>query len=155
MRRRLAFLAMSAGSLVPLLVYGWSNPAGSGGVEQEIRRLEEQRSEAVLHNDTTTLDRLYSADMTTIDRDGGFHTNATKAAVRLNADGTRKVTTWMADEMLIRVYGDAAVVTQRAQMTDVLRGQSRSFSTRLTHVWINRDGQWQLVARHASSIAAH
>ena len=48
------------------------------------------------------------------------------------------------------VYGDAAVSTIRAKFTDILRGKRRTEDQQLTHVWVNLDGRWQLVVRHAT-----
>ncbi len=146
-------VAAGAASLVPLLAYSWAKAEGSAETEQQIRRLEEERRQAVLHNDTKALDRLYADDMTTIDIRGIFHSNSNKASVNLNAKGTRTTTSWVADEMTVRAYGDTAVVTQRAQITDVIGDESRSFSARLTHVWVKLQGQWRLAARHATRIS--
>lgn len=128
------------------------NGEPTASIEEEIRGLEEQRRQAVLHNDTKALDRLYATGMTTVDIAGILRTNTDRQAVTLNVPETRTVKSWLADEISIRVYGDTAVVTQRAKITDVIRGESRRFSTRLTHVWVRLDGRWQLVARHATRI---
>jgi non-heme chloroperoxidase len=121
--------------------------------EQQIRKLEEERRQAVLHSDTKTLDQIYADGMTIIDIGGNYHTNSNKASVNLNVPGTRTTKSWVSGEMLVRVYGDTAIVTQRAQIADVLGSESRSFTARLTHVWVKLDGQWRLVARHGTRIA--
>ena len=153
MKARLAVLvAASAASLVPLLADGWAKAEGSAGTERQIRKLEEERRQAVLHNDTKALGQMYADGMTGIDIGGDFHTNSNKAAVTLNVPGTRTTKSWVSDEITVRAYGDTAVVTQRAHVEDVLRGTSRIFTARLTHVWVKFDGQWRLVARHATRI---
>jgi hypothetical protein len=153
MQRKVAALTAGAAVFVPLLAYGWMKAEATAPIEEEIRGLEEQRRQAVLHNDTKALDSFYATGMTTVDIAGILHTNSNKQAVSLNVEGTRTVKSWVADEMRVRVYGGTAGVTQRAEIEDAIRDESRRFSARLTHVWVRLDGHWQLVARQATRIA--
>jgi ketosteroid isomerase-like protein len=47
----------------------------------------------------------------------------------------------------VRVFGDTAIMTHRGTVV----GQE-SLQYRSTHVWMKRDGRWQLVAHHSSNI---
>lgn len=119
-------------------------------IEEEILRLEDQRREAVLVNDVDALDDLLAPDAVTVTPDGGIHGRDAELAV--NRAAARRVESWTSDEVVVRVYGDAAIVTQRAQIVDVIRGKSRTVRLRLTHVWTRSAGRWQLAARHASEL---
>jgi ketosteroid isomerase-like protein len=151
MKRTLLAVITIGVAFLPLTV-DWVQAQAARTGEQEIQRLEEERRQAVLHNDVRTLERLYATGMTTIDILGLVHTSTTGQAATLNTPDTRITTKWVSDEMSIRIFGDSAVVTQRAQIADVLRGQTRDYVARLTHVWVRRDGRWQLVARHATRV---
>lgn len=118
--------------------------------EQEVRSLEHQRRDAILLNDTATLNRLLGPTLTTVTAGGRIATKADELAVNRNVD--RKVLAWEFEELDIRVYGDAAVSTIRTKFTDVLHGQERTEHQRLTHTWVIIAGRWQLVARHATRV---
>lgn len=121
--------------------------ASSAG--QEIRRLEEERRLAVLHQDLTVLDRLYAKDMVVIDRSGQIHFNRDEG---LNTPANRTTTRWDTNEMRVKIYGDTAIVTQRAHITDIIHGQPRDFIARLTHVWVRTNGGWKVVLRQGTEI---
>ncbi len=55
----------------------------------------------------------------------------------------------VADEYSVRFFGpDLAVMTHRGTVKGEQNSQYRS-----THVWVNRNGKWQIVAHHGSEIA--
>jgi hypothetical protein len=51
------------------------------------------------------------------------------------------------------VFGEAAVVTGDADYDLVLDGASRTFRMRYTGVWSRRDGRWQMVSFHSTTLA--
>lgn len=150
------FIALGAvvAMLSPLSLLGQLKADNDPSTEREIRSLEAERRVALLKQDRAMLDRMYAADMSTIDNDGEIHSNVGKDAVNLNSPATRSVTAWDSDQMQVRVYGDVAIVTQRVHIVDQLKGKKRDVYGRLTHTWVKRDGKWQIVARHGSEIRA-
>jgi len=116
--------------------------------EQEILRYEEERRQAILHNDEAAMDRLLADEFIRTDYEGRTHDRADELS--LYKKNRRQTESWQANDVKVRVYSDAAVVTERAAVKDILDGQSRDAEFRFTHVWAKRDGQWQLVARHGS-----
>ena len=124
-------------------------------VKQEIKQLEEERRQAVLHQDVEKLKGFYADGMTIIDINGDFHVNANNASPNLNQPATRTTLKWIIDDMAVKPYGpSAAIVTMRAETEDVLKGIHRNFIQRLMHIWVKRNGQWQIVARHGTEIAS-
>lgn len=54
----------------------------------------------------------------------------------------------VADEYVVRMFGkDVAVMTHRGTVTGATPVTYRS-----THVWVNRNGKWQIVAHHSSEV---
>ena len=51
------------------------------------------------------------------------------------------------DEYVVRVFGKMAIMTHRVTVTG-----ERNFQYRSTHIWMERDGRWQLVAHHSGDI---
>jgi uncharacterized protein (TIGR02246 family) len=119
--------------------------------EQEVRQLENERQEAILRNDVRALDRLMADDyvVTTV---GGRVANKSDE-LALYRSGSRRTQSWDADDIRVRIYGNVAVVTGQAVVKDTLRGEGRDFQFRFTHVWVRRQGRWQIVARHTTDIA--
>jgi len=119
--------------------------------EQEILRLEEERRQAILHNNAAAMDRLLGEEFIVTDNEGRTHDRADELALYKNK--RRQTQSWEASDVKVRVYGDAAVVTERAVVKDVLDGKPRDVEFRLTHVWVKRDGRWQVVARQGTHIS--
>ena len=51
----------------------------------------------------------------------------------------------------IQVFDDAAVVKSRLSQVATVGGKPWNATFMLTDVWIRRDGNWQVVARHSSA----
>ena len=58
------------------------------------------------------------------------------------------------EDMRITVYGDAAVVIGRDNLKGSYNGVSAAGSVRFTHVYVRRDGRWQLVASQGTWVQA-
>ena len=57
------------------------------------------------------------------------------------------------DEVKIRVYGDAAVLTGRETTKVKYRGQDQQGQFRTTEVFVKQDGRWRLAGLQLSPIA--
>ena len=53
-------------------------------------------------------------------------------------------------DMVVRVYGDTAVVTARADVRGHQLGEDFSGPYRYTRVWVRRSGHWQAVSYQAT-----
>jgi ketosteroid isomerase-like protein len=53
----------------------------------------------------------------------------------------------MADDYSVRVFGDTAIMTHRGTVTG-----KNPLVYRSTHVWMKRNGKWQIVAHHSSEV---
>ena len=122
-------------------------------VEQKIKRVEEERRQAILRNDTNALDRLIAPEFTGIFNHlcGRVGTKADELAV--NESGTRKIQLWDHSDVKVRLYGNVGLVTGLAEVIDILKGERRHIRFRYTHVWVERDGRWLLVHRHTTRVA--
>lgn len=123
-------------------------PAQTENVEQTIRRLETERSQASLRRDTATLERIYADDFSTVGSSGAVRNKA-----QLMVDyksGAMKVESQSFDDVIVRVYGDSAIVTGQTTQKGQDKGQDISGRFRFTRVYVKRSGQWQIVAGHNS-----
>lgn len=58
------------------------------------------------------------------------------------------------DDIRVRLYGDMAIVTNRATAVSTYQGKPRRSVTRNTRTFIRREGNWQVVAFQSTRIAA-
>jgi len=115
--------------------------------EQEIRQVEDRRREALLRGDTTTLDQIFADDYSVVNQFGQVQTKAEMMyALKF---GALKFESVVEDNVSIRVYRDAAVLTGRA--TSKHEGRE-STQLRFTRVYLKRQGRWQTVAYQVTRI---
>lgn len=128
-----------------------SNPhaAGKSAVE-EIRYLEEERNQAILHGDAAALERMTSDDYTFVTLRGEM---LTKAAIVQNfRSGAAKYQSREISDLNIRVYGKSAVVTGRAIQKGAENGKDYSGDYWFTRVYVNQGGRWITVALQTTLI---
>lgn len=115
--------------------------------EHVILRLESEGREATLKNDIEANDRLLADNWVNVNPDGSITTKA--KLLELLKAGSFKILSIENDEVLVRVYGDAAVVTGRS--TSKRAGQGDDTVTRqvrFTRVYAKPQGRWQVVSAH-------
>ncbi|HEY9501466.1 MAG TPA: nuclear transport factor 2 family protein [Pyrinomonadaceae bacterium] len=120
--------------------------------EQIILQLESEGRKATLENDIKANDRLLADNWLNINPDGSITTKA--KLLELLKDGSFKIMSIENDEVMVRVYGDAAVVTGRS--TTKRAGQGSEVvgrQVRFTRVYANSKAQWQVVSAHNTLIA--
>ena len=64
--------------------------------------------------------------------------------------GAHLSTSGVLDNIKVRVYGDAAVVTGRRIMKGLFQGKEYRSPYLWTDIFIKREGRWQCVASHVS-----
>jgi uncharacterized protein (TIGR02246 family) len=119
--------------------------------EQAIRQLMSELSNAQQKGDTATLDRIWADDFTFTNSSGEVQTKAQRMAEIKS--GELKFESLSRDDVQVRVYGDAAVVTSRGTVKGQRRGQDISGQSRGTSVYVKKQGRWQVVATHVTRIA--
>lgn len=119
------------------------------GVEQELRELEARWQEALTRRDVAMLDRLMAEDyvLTTI---SGQVVNKTRVLAEVkSSNATAEVRN---TDVVVRVYGDAAVVTGLVLISGRFNNQDVSTESRYMKVYVKRKGQWRVVAAQATLI---
>ena len=120
--------------------------------ENEIRKLEQMEVEATLKKDSSTLLKLWDEE---------FFVNAPNNKVTFAGETTldrpvlkmpRIDFTRDVEEIVIRgnivfSMGSETVVDKVAQTN-----QQQTIKRRYTNIWMNKDGSWKLIARHANVI---
>jgi ketosteroid isomerase-like protein len=118
---------------------------------QELITLENGWNDALVKHDWAFLDQILADDYITTDSDGVVSTKVQEIAKLKSGEIT--VTSAVADDFRVRVYGDAAVVTFRYTDKSQSKGKDTSAQERITDTFIKLAGRWQCVAEHVSRIA--
>jgi len=111
-------------------------------VEEELMRLDRAWTTAELKGDKKAAGELVAEDFVGTTQRGQIQNKAEYiAGVTPNSDMVK------ADDYKISVHGNTAIMTHRSTVQGVRNIQYRS-----THVWMKRNGKWQIVAHHGSQV---
>ncbi|MDQ6633310.1 MAG: nuclear transport factor 2 family protein [Gemmatimonadota bacterium] len=101
-------------------------------------------ADAIRHNDVKTLAQLYADDYHFTTYRGSTSNKADQ--LRAFRTGEMRFDSAAVSERRVRLYDCAGVVTGRRRQTATVRGETRTGENRFTHVYVWREGRWQLVA---------
>lgn len=104
--------------------------------------------EAVITNNVRTMDHLLADDYLGISANGTVETKAEELAQ--SRAGTLRIQSLELSDIKVRVYGNTAVVTSRAQLKGVNGQSDISGSYRYTRVYNKRFGKWKIISFEAS-----
>jgi ketosteroid isomerase-like protein len=119
-------------------------------VHKEIEALEQQWRQAVISNNVTEMDHLLADDYIGISANGTVETKA--QVLDLRKAGTVRITMLDLTDLKVRVFGETAVVTSRAELEGTNGQSDISGNYRYTRVYNRRFGQWKIVSFEASRI---
>jgi ketosteroid isomerase-like protein len=109
-------------------------------------------AEGYVMRDSARLDRVRDDDWTYSGDPSGMVLTKKQADKMFQTDTTRYLS-FDYDDLNVRTYGSAAVVTGREKLRwDTGGGKSDSASYRVTAVFVKRATQWRCVASHSSPI---
>ena len=114
----------------------------------KILTLESKWNEAYQHGDVAQLNALLADDFIITVEDGSTYSKAGYLA-RLGGPAQHVEISEMSD-LKVRLRGNVAVVTGAYHEKATSMGKPYEYHDRLTDVWMNSDGKWQLVASHYS-----
>jgi ketosteroid isomerase-like protein len=125
---------------------------GFDSAEQEIIRqivdMERQAKEASLRRDAEFSLRTLADDYVAITPLGQVATKQDTVSARRS--GQLRYESMNISDMVVRLYGDTAVVTARADVKGHQLGEDFSGPYRYTRVWVRRNGHWQAVSYQAT-----
>ena len=125
-----------------------SADAGDQATIREIVEMERQAKEASLHRDADFSQRTLAEDYVAITPLGTVTTKQDTVSARKSRQ--LRYDTIDVSDMVVRVYGDTAVVTARADVKGHQLGEDFSGPYRYTRVWVRRTGHWQAVSYQAT-----
>ena len=118
--------------------------------EADVRAAEAARIEATIANDFEALDRLLGDDLTYT------HSNAQvdskERFIAILRSGRTRYRAIEPSEVVVRLYGQAAILTGQAAVDVVTNGQPNRILLRFTSAWVQRAGRWQFVAWQSTRV---
>jgi ketosteroid isomerase-like protein len=139
-----AFPAQRIGSHKPVA----SVDSGDQDTIREIVDIERQTKEATLRRDAEFPQRMLAEDYVAISPLGQITTK--KEAISARRSGQLRYENIDVSDMVVRLYGDTAIVTARADVKGHQLGEDFSGPYRYTRVWVRRAGRWQAVSYQAT-----
>jgi hypothetical protein len=115
---------------------------------REVVDMERQAKDATLHRDADFTQRTLADDYVAITPLGSVTTKAD--AVSARKSGQLRYEAMNVTDMVVRLYGDTAVVTARADVKGHQLGEDFSGPYRYTRIWVRRNGHWQTVSYQAT-----
>ncbi len=115
--------------------------------------LERRWMEALRLRDASALSQIISDDFTLV---SPRLVTAAGERDRYFKHATRELNlaSYEFDELTVRLYGRAAVVSGRLRQSATAGGEDWGGSYLVTDVWVSRDGFWRVVSRHATLLQA-
>jgi hypothetical protein len=126
--------------------------ANSSALQQDtvrqILELERESKEASVHRDPEFSQRNLADDYLAITPLGLVVTKSDTVAARRS--GQLRYDSIDISDLVVRVYGNTAVVTGRADVKGKDLGEEFNGPYRFTRVWVRRGGRWQAVSYQAT-----
>lgn len=111
--------------------------------EQDLRKLDDQRIAALIQNDFPKLEEIMSDDFTYTHSSGQVQTKA--EFLGDFKSGKRAFKSLQQEDVQVRFYGNAALVTGRCTLTGSNGGKDFVLPMRFTEIYANNNGKWQWI----------
>jgi ketosteroid isomerase-like protein len=133
-----------------VLVATTATVLGQTSAETKLRQLEREWNEAIVTKNFTVLDQTLADEFVYIDPIGGVNPKAEMLRGLKNSEAV--IEPFTTEDVVVRVYGDTAVVTGRFTQVVKLKDQSFRGQFRYTDVYVRHGGTWRAVSAHSSRI---
>ncbi len=118
--------------------------------EQELVVLNNKYDSALVQSNVSVLDSLYEKDFIYTTPEGEVRSK--EQELTLIKKGELKLDWGKSDDVRVKVYDDAAVVTGTFIATGKFRNNPINIHERYTSFWIKKDKRWQMVAEQGNFI---
>ena len=120
--------------------------------EKDILAHEERRYRAMIALDEAELANLFADDLIYVHSSGAIDSKA--SYIDALRTGKFRYTKCERFEEKVRIYGDAALVTGRAQFEALIEGTPKTLRLRYLNVWTMRADGWKFTGWQSCPLAA-
>ena len=121
-------------------------------IETEIRRLDQLEVKAVLEKDTAVLLELWDKDFVVNAPDNVVNFAGKSTLDRPVLTRNRQVFTRDVEHVIVRGNSAFSMGSETVQAAVDQTNAGKLIKRRYTNIWMYKDGQWKLMARHANVI---
>ena len=139
MKRKCALFVIAS-----LFVFVVLDSAWAQSDEEQVKKLETDRAAAAVKGDVAILEKQTADDYTFINLYGQMSDKS--QMVNNFKTGRTKLTADEVSDMKVRVYGNTAVITGKADVAGTMAGKDTKAQVMFTRVYVKKGGQWQSVA---------
>lgn len=146
---------MIAWVLTVVAAFAAQGAGQAGGIQRDVKNLAELQqtlARAWVGGDRPTIERIIAPDWRSTGPDGRTMDRSDVLA-EVFENRRHKILRVEIDDVNVRVFGDAAVVTGRTHGAGEVQGSPYDVFIRFTDTFVRREGRWQAVASHASLLA--
>jgi uncharacterized protein (TIGR02246 family) len=120
--------------------------------EAAVRQLSADEVQAFLRRDAAAMARLWSDDFVVTNPLNRFLTK--RQVLETVESGVLVITSFDRQVEYVKVYGDTVVLAGRETVLwgGKMPNAGRTEQLRITAIWMNQQGRWQQVARHANVV---
>ena len=149
-KRNASLLLLSLSYLLPISAASLQTETTTRALDpkQQVIDLERQAREATLKRDPEFSERTLSDDYVAITPLGQVINKSD--TINARRSGQLRYDSIDVTEMVVRLYGNTAVVTARAEVRGRDLGEEFNGPYRYTRVWVKRNGRWQTVSYQAT-----
>jgi ketosteroid isomerase-like protein len=112
--------------------------------QEEVLAMEARRISAFVQGDPAVLTSVLAEDLTYTHTNGQVETR--EQLLASISSGKIDYESIEPSDMQVRLYGNTAVVTGRADMKVKAQGNPLAFAIRFTAVWVRGEGGWRMAA---------
>jgi len=112
--------------------------------DEQLKKLETDRAAAAVKGVVATLEKQTADDYTFINLYGRMSDKS--QMVNAFKTGQTKLTSNEVSDMKVRVYGNTAVITGKADVAGTMAGKDTKGQIMFTRVYVKKGGSWQSVA---------
>jgi len=146
MRTRIFFLFLAS---LPVWTLGFAAAQNKPDTRtSKILGLENKWNAAYQRGDIVAMDSLLADDFIITEEDGS--TFSKPGYIAHSGDSTIHVETSEMSDLRVRMHDNTAVVTGVYHEKGTSKGKPYEYRDRLTDVWMNIHGRWQVIASHYS-----
>jgi len=136
-----------------LCLFGQSDRLSTDSQVQEVTELEKRRAAAVVGRDVDLLDKITAADSVRISPMAELGTRAQLLAELKS--GNTNYSSITVDELSVRIYSKAAVVSGRSAFEGQREGKQFKSRCRFSRVWVKSGTGWQEILFQLTPISEH
>lgn len=129
---------------------GQTHGQASATITKALTQREEAWNAALLKPDVAALEKIYAEEYLSIDPEGNMLDR--KQDLAEVASGVFKAEALALSDLKVREYGPMAITTGIIAVKAIYKGEKIDKHHRFTDVWVKRDGRWQCVSAHGSTI---